>query len=82
MKEVNELVICKENYKTTDEFKNAIRDAIMLLLNAGYIMTVDYNEKALGIVIIRYDYSDESYGRRYPCWLLPEEEETVVYKED
>lgn len=79
---VNELVIRKDKYGSNEEFENAVRDAIMLLINAGYVMTVRYDEPAFGIVVINYNYDDHSYGDRYPYWLYPEEEETVVYKED
>lgn len=76
----NRLVLCKDDYKSREEFKNAIRDAVMLLLDAGYIMTIVYDEKELGIVIIEYNYANLEYGDAYPYWLYPEEEETVVYK--
>ena len=82
MNRVNRIVIFKENYDTNDEFENAIKSAIMLLLNAGYVMTVDYDEKALGIVCIDYDYSNPEYGGYLPYWLLPEEEETVIREGD
>ena len=81
MKELNSLTICKEDYESKEEFANAIRDAVMVLLNNNYIMVVKYDEKGLGIVSITYEYANEEYGCRYPRWLLPEEEETVVWKE-
>lgn len=84
MNKVNDLVLCREDYKTHDEFENEIKNAVMLLLNAGYIMTVNYdnNDKELGVVVISYSSADDSLGDRYPYWLYPEEEESVVYKED
>lgn len=78
---VNRLVLCKDDYKNEIEFENEIKNAIMLLLNAGYIMTVNYDEKSLGIIIIEYNYADREYGDRYPLWLLPEEEDSVVWKD-
>ena len=79
---VNRLVLCKDDYKDEIEFESEIKNAIMLLLNAGYIMTVNYDEKSLGIVIIEYNHSDKDYGDRYPFWLLPEEEDSVVWKDN
>ena len=82
MKKVNEIVICKNDYKSKEEFENAIRDAIMVLLNNNYIMTVRYDEKGLGIVVIEYDYSNEEYGSPHPYWLSPEEWDSVVWDDD
>lgn len=82
MKGVNELVLCRDDYKESYEFEEAIQDAVMLLLNAGYIMTVRYDEKGLGIVAIEYEHADQSYGCRYPYWLSPEEFESIVWEEE
>lgn len=82
MKSVNELVICRHKYNSQEEFENAIRDAIMLLLNAEYVMTVRYDEKGLGIVAIEYNYGDQSFGDAYPYWLMPEEWESVVWNDE
>ena len=69
MKTVNCITICKDHYKSEQEWRQAISDAVMLLLEAEYIMTVRYDEKGLGIVCIDYDYADQSYGGPYPYWL-------------
>lgn len=82
MKSVNKIVICKDEYKSKEEFENAIRDAIMVLLNNNYIMTVRYDDKGLGIVVIEYNYAEQEYGEAYPYWLLPEEWESVEWEDD
>lgn len=82
MKNTNHIVICKDKYKSQEEFENAIKDAIMVLLNNDYIMTVRYDEKGLGIVAIDYNYAEQEFGDAYPYWLLPEEWESVEWKED
>lgn len=69
MEKVNCITICKDKYKSEQEWRQAISDAVMLLLEAEYIMTVRYDEKGLGIVCIDYDYADRTYGRPYPYWL-------------
>ena len=79
MKDVNEIVICKDTYKTQEDFENAIKKAIMVLLDNEYIMTVRYDEPGLGIVCIEYNSDDESYGKHYPHWLSPTEWESVVW---
>lgn len=82
MHKVNRITVCRDEYNSKEEFENAIKDAVMVLLNNNYIMTVRYDEKGLGIVAIDYNYSDQSYGDAYPYWLLPEEIESVEYEED
>lgn len=82
MNKVNQIVICKDQYKTKEEFENAIKDAIMVLLNNNYIMTVRYDEKGLGIVAIEYNSDDQVFGDAYPYWLLPEEWESVEWKDE
>lgn len=82
MNRINSVVICRDKYSSQEEFENAIRDAVMLLLNAEYIMTIRYDEKGLGIVVIDYNYSDQSFGDAYPYWLMPEEWESVVRNDE
>ena len=81
MKKVNEIVICRDEYKTKEDFENAIRDAIMVLLNNNYIMTVRYDEKGFGIVAIEYNHAEQELGCHYPYWLLPDEIESVCCEE-
>lgn len=81
MKEVNCITICRDDYKSGQDWKQAIADAVMLLLNANYIMTVKYDEKGLGIVSIEYDYDNPSMGGPFPYWLSPEEFDMIEVKE-
>lgn len=81
MKDVNELTVCRDEYKSQEDFENAIKKAVMVLLENDYIMTVKYDDKDLGVVVIHYNYADESYGCDYPHWLSPEEIESVVTDE-
>jgi hypothetical protein len=80
MNKVNSIVICRDKYNSWEEFENAIKNAVMVLLNNDYIMTVRYDEKGLGIVVI--NYSEQEFGDAYPYWLLPEEWESVVWKDE
>ena len=82
MSKVNELVLCRENYESQEKFEDEIKKAVVLVLNADQIMTIRYDEKGLGIVVIEYKYDDQSYGDYYPYWLLPDEIESVVFDED
>lgn len=82
MNKVNSIVICREKFDSNEAFKNAIRDAVMVLLDNEYVMTVRYDEKGLGIVAIDYDYEDQSLGDAYPYWLTPEEWESVMWDDE
>lgn len=82
MNNVNSIVICRDKYNSQEEFENAIKDAVMVLLNNDYIMTVKYDEKGLGIVVIDYNYAELKFGDAYPYWLMPNELESIVWNDD
>lgn len=82
MNNVNSIVICKEDYKTQEDFENAIKKAMMVLLDNNYIMTVRYDEPGLGIVVIDFDSSDRNLGGVYPYWLTAGQWESVAFYED
>ena len=82
MSRVNELVLCRENYESQEKFEDEIKKAVMLLLNADQIMTIRYDEKGFGIIVIEYKYADQSYGDYYPYWLSPDEIESVVFDKE
>lgn len=83
MTQVNSIVICKEDYDSTEEFKNTIRDTIMILLDANYETTVRYDEKGLGIIVIKFDYDRNlAYGNSLPYWLSSKELESIVWDDE
>lgn len=82
MGDINSIVICRDKYDSQEEFENAIRDAVMVLLNNDYIMTVRYDEKGLGIVAIDYNYINQEFGDAYPYWLVPEEYESIIWNDE
>lgn len=82
MNNTNEIVICRDEYKSKEDFENAIKDAIMALLNNNYIMTVRWDEKGFGIVAIDFNHDNQEYGCDYPYWLSPEEIESVVLEDN
>lgn len=83
MKKVNEIVISKNNYDNDEHsFQEAIKKAVMLLIENEYIATVRYDEASLGIVIIEYETTHRDWGAPYPYWLDSDEyEDFVLYKE-
>ena len=82
MNNVNNITICRDTYKTQEDFENAIKKAVMVLLDNEYIMTVRYDEPGLGIVCIDYEHGDQSYGGPYPYWLSPTEWERLVLDDE
>lgn len=79
MNNVNSIVIVRDKFESEEAFKNAIKDAISVLLENDYIMTVRYDDRGLGIVVIDYNYRDREFGDAYPYWLMPEEWESVYF---
>ena len=65
---VNRLTICRDKYKSEEEFRNAISASVNLLIDAEYVLVIRYDEKGLGIVTIDYSYADRSLGAPYPIW--------------
>ena len=82
MNEVNSIVICRDRFSSQEEFEDAIKRAVMVLLENDYIMTIRWDKKGLGILVIEYDKGDCSIGGLFPYWLYPEEWESVVYNDE
>ena len=82
MNKTNQIAICRSEYDTQEDFENAIKKAIMVLLDNNYIMTVRYDEKGIGIVAIDYNTSRQDWGDDYPYWLSPEEIEKALCPDD
>ena len=78
MNDVNTIIIYKEDHKTQEVFEDAVKRAIMVLLENNYIMTVRWDEPGWGILRIDYGHDDQSLGANYPYWLSPEEIESVI----
>ena len=82
MNQVNQLTICRDNYDSQEDFENAVKRAVLFLINEEYIITVKYDSKAFGIVIISYDYANEEYGGLLPYWLTPEQAEHLTVEDE
>lgn len=82
MNDISNITICRDTYKTREDFENAIKKAVMVLLDNEYIMTVRYDEPGLGIVCIDFEHDDPSIGCDYPYWLSPTEWESVVWDDE
>lgn len=82
MKHINTITLCRDDYSTQGMFESEIKKAIMLLLNAGCVMTVKYDDKELGVVCIEFGPAQEALGCDYPRWLSPTEYESVVWDKE
>ena len=80
MTRVNTIVFCKDDYKTEQEWKDAVRDATFILLNAQYQMVIKYDEPGLGIIRIDFESADESLGAPWPYWLTTDQAEHLLYE--
>ena len=82
MKKINNITICRHKYTKREDFENAVKTAVMLLLDAEYVMTIRYDEKGLGIVVIEYSPAEREYGYPYPYWLDPQKEDVIEVAKD
>ncbi len=82
MRDVNSIAIVRNNYKTREEWEDAIKKMVINLLDNRQIMTVRYDEPGLGIVDIEFNPDQQEWGARYPYWLSPEEIESVIWDDE
>ena len=82
MRDVNSIAIVRDNYSTREEWEDAIKKMVIALLENRQIMTVRYDEPGLGIVDIEFNPDQQEWGCKYPYWLNPEEEESVIYDDE
>ena len=82
MKDVNCIAICRDYYHTREEWENAIKEMVILLLENRQIMTVRYDEPGLGIVQIEFNPDRPEWGCHYPYWLSQDEVLSVVYDDE
>lgn len=82
MKKINNITICRHKYTKREDFENAVKSAVMLLLDAEYVMTVRYDDKPSGIVVIDYSHADREFGYPYPYWLDPQKEDVIEVAEN
>ena len=80
MKDVNSICIDRDNFKSREEWEDAVKRFVFSLLENHQIMTISAREFGLGLVDIEYNPDDMSLCYHYPYWLSPEEEESVVYE--
>lgn len=74
----DQVVYVKDAYDIDEKrLWETVGKQVELLTNNGYICVVKREEQ--GIIAISYSRDDRSYGGLYPVWLLPEEEESIVY---
>ena len=78
MNKTNEIIFTREDFG--DNLWNAVGEQLKLLIQANYICVV--RDDDVGIIVIEFQEANQEYGCAYPYWLYPEEEETVVYKDD
>lgn len=77
---LNEIVFSREKNETKEELFQRVGEQLKLLLEAGYLAVVRYDEPGLGIVVINFEHNDilENWGCIQPMWVTPEEAEKIV----
>ena len=82
MKDVNHIAIDRDNFKSREEWEDAVKRMIFALLENEQIMTVSATEFGMGIVDIEFNENKPEWGVHMPYWLSPREAESVVWDED
>lgn len=82
MRDVNSIAVVRDNYSTREEWEDAIKRMVIDLLDNRQILVVCYDESGLGIVDIEFNPDQQEWGCKYPYWLSPNEEESVIYDDE
>ena len=76
MNSVNQLAIMRDDFKTFEEYQDAVGKQLLMLLKFGYIVVARTELNSDEQVIFDYDF-DKDYGNPKPRWLTPEQEERI-----
>ena len=79
------IIFCQDNYDNDrNKLFEAVSTQLRLLLDAGYVAVVRYDEPGLGIVVIEFQHDEhaEPWGVWSPVWISPEEEEKIWIERD
>lgn len=76
---LNEIVFSRGKDETKEELFQRVGEQLKLLLEAGYLAVVRYDEPGLGIVVIEFEHNEylEPWGGNVPMWVTSEEYEGV-----
>ena len=81
----SQIVFTKGDYDgDIDKLFEAVGTQLKLLLNAGYVAVVRYDEPGLGIVEIQFEHDEylDPWGGYTPVWITEEEEQLIMNKEE
>lgn len=78
MNKVNTIMLCEADYASKEKWEDAIKQEILVIVNARCIMTAKLVEE--GIFQINFNPSELRYGCDYPYWLSSEEYNRVYNK--
>lgn len=72
-----QIVFCKDDYNgDKDKLFQVITTQVRILLDAGYLVIVRYDEPELGIVVVEFEHNEylDPWGAAYPVWMTEDEE--------
>jgi len=77
---VNEIVFCRKDDETKEELFQRVGEQLKLLLGAGYLAVVRYDEPGIGVIVIEYQHDEnlDYWGCVQPMWVTPEEAEKII----
>ena len=77
MNNINTINICQSNYRSREEWEEAIKNLMFSLLETCQIVVIRYDEPGLGIVRIEFNPDSPELGCKYPYWLNPSDLDAI-----
>lgn len=77
--ERNEIVLCKDNYNTEKEFKEAIANQLQLLFDNNYEVLVSREDGFAVIMEFTHDHRSDDWGTDRFMLVTADEEADILY---
>ena len=84
-KRYQQIVFTKEDYEDyVDKLFEAVASQLKLLLTAGYVAVVRYDEPGCGIIEIQFEHDEwlDAWGGYMPIWINEDEECYLANRND
>lgn len=78
----NQIALCQKDYKSEEEFWNAVRDLTKVLLNAHYEIECYWEDMDTYIFNFNLDHRKFDFGIPHIQWIDPSIEDIVPIKEE
>lgn len=77
---VRYITVCKDNFKSAEEWEQAIARAVRVLIENRCVVRMELEE--FDTMVIEFDYQDFQIAERRCVWLTDTQLGTVVYDDE